>query len=129
MEKINLNLITKSEAEEISKAVLGVPSDNRVLIFYPANSEKRTNSGIILSQSTEEGVPRKGVVIKTGYLSDEFKHYKNLLEVGNIITFGIYAGKEVCPTMSKDMVIPKDSEFSVLSVSEIIFVEPGKESL
>lgn len=126
MEKINLNLITKSEAIEINKSIAGVPSDNRVLILYPNNSEKKTNSGIILSQNTEEGVPRKGVVIKTGYLSEEFQHYKDLLGVGNIITFGLYAGKEIDPIMTKDIKTPEGNEFSVLSLSEVIFVEPGK---
>lgn len=126
MAKINLNLVSVDEAKAISNTILGVPSDNRVLILSPLNAEKSTKSGILIPGSTEEGVPRKGVVIKSGYLSDEFKHYESILKVGNVITFGLYAGKEIDPLRDCECIeTPEGNIFSVLSISEIIFIEPN----
>lgn len=123
--KVELNLISKEKALEISKVLEnGIPSINRVLIALPKNSKNRTTSGgIILPDNAKEDIPRKGVIIQSGIIEED--NWKSLLKVGNIVTYGIYAGKEVEPENLSTIDYP-DLEFTVLSINEIIYIELNK---
>ena len=123
--KVELNLISKEKALEISKVLEnGIPSINRVLIASPKNSKDRTTSGgIILPDNAKENIPRKGVIIQSGIIEED--NWKSLLKVGNIVTYGIYAGKEVEPENLSTIDYP-DLEFTVLSINEIIYIELNK---
>ena len=60
--RVDLNLISSSVAKELSKHLVGLPSENRVLLALP-DEEKKVGS-IILPGNVTEGVPpvriRKG---------------------------------------------------------------------
>ena len=123
--KVELNLISKEKALEISKVLEnGIPSINWVLIASPKNSKNRTTSGgIILPDNAKEDIPRKGVIIQSGIIEED--NWKSLLKVGNIVTYGNYAGKEVEPENLSTIDYP-DLEFTVLSINEIIYIELNK---
>lgn len=125
---INLQFVSKLVAEQISEilAKSGLPSENRVLILSP-NNETTTQSGIIIPEAVKEGVPRKGVVIFSGYIDEAHESYKGLVQTGRIVTYGMYAGKEV---EFDNSIFPagiqkilEKNKFSVLSLNEIIYSE------
>lgn len=103
----------------------GSPTENRVLILSPKNQENKVGS-IIVPGSTKEGVPREGVVIFCGVITEEYRTYANLLKTGNIVTYGLYAGKEVDLWESlkgSKIELSEDKwEFTVLALNEVIFV-------
>lgn len=118
-----LNLISSMVAEKLNAAIPGIPSLDRVLIAAPEEVET-TNACIIIPGQVKEGVPRKGTVIKQGVFSEDYQSYKDQTVPGRIITFGMYAGKEV------EFEIPEEFKslklkFYVLSLSEVIYTEPN----
>ena len=60
--RVDLNLISSSVAKEIGKHLIGLPSENRVLLALP-DEEKKVGS-IILPGNVTEGVPKLGVIVK-----------------------------------------------------------------
>ena len=123
-----LDLISTAVAEQISSVLPGIPTENRVLILSPKNLHS-TKSGIIIPGQVKEGVPRKGVIVKKGLISDEYKNYDTILDIGHVVTYGMYAGKELefdTSTMDESLVsIIENSVFTVLTVNEIIYIEPN----
>lgn len=123
-----LNLISTAVADIISKCIPGSPTENRVLLLSPKDVNI-TKSGIVIPQQVKEGVPRKGVVIKRGEITEECKTYKDLTQQGMIITYGLYAGKEMefddwlFPEAVQDLL--KNQTFTILSMNEIIYSEPN----
>lgn len=127
MAKFNINYISKGVAAEFNEVLskIGIPSNNRVLILSP-NSETQTASGIIIPESVKEGKPRKGVIVSQGTMDDE-SITSEITEIGNIVTYGLYAGKDLEIDME---VFPEHlrgilgrNTLTVLSISEIIYVE------
>lgn len=123
-----LNLISSYVASVINTKLPGNPTENRVLVLSPKDINK-TKSGIIIPDQVKEGVPRKGVVIKRGEITEEYRSYKVLTEIGTVITYGLYAGKEV---EFDDSLLPEEIQklisnqtFTVLSMNEIIYAEPN----
>lgn len=121
MEKVDYNLISLADARTINEALIGTPPENRVLIAVSTN-EKKTDSGLFIPKQSEEEMPKKGVVVKKGPLNDDPTH--EILDIGDIIHYGKYAGKEIFPRIPG--VVVDDLKFFVLSSSEIIFIEPNK---
>lgn len=128
---IKLNYISVKTAEAI-KAVLDgkvLPSENRVLVFSPGD-EEATIGGIIIPGNVTEGRPRKGVVIISGKLDENHINYEELTRTGIIITYGLYAGKEV--EFDADIFTPElnttisKGKFTVLDTNEIIMAEANK---
>lgn len=123
-----LNLISTMVADLMAKCIPGVPTENRVLIISPKDVNT-TKSGIIIPGQVKEGVPRKGVVLIQGEITEDYKTYKELTTKGRVVTYGLYAGKELefdfdlFPEQVHDIV--KNSTFSVLSMSEVIYSEPN----
>lgn len=123
-----LNLISTMVADLMAKCIPGVPTENRVLIISPKDVNT-TKSGIIIPGQVKEGVPRKGVVLIQGEITEDYKTYKELTTKGRVITYGLYAGKELefdldlFPEQVHDII--KNSTFSVLSMSEVIYSEPN----
>ena len=121
-----LNLISSMVADLISKCTPGTPTENRVLIISP-NDVNTTKSGIIIPGQVKEGVPRKGVVLKRGEITDEYKTYKELTNQGMVVTYGLYAGKELefdpdyYPKELQE--ITQNQTFTILSMNEIIYSE------
>lgn len=123
-----LNLISTMVADLMAKCIPGVPTENRVLIISPKDVNT-TKTGIIIPGQVKEGVPRKGVVLIQGEITEDYKTYKDLTTKGKVVTYGLYAGKELefdldlFPEQVHDIV--KNSTFSVLSMSEVIYSEPN----
>ena len=129
---IKLDYISVKTAEAIKSALDGkvLPSENRVLVFSPGD-EEATIGGIIIPCNVKEGKPRKGVVILRGKLDENHINYEELTRTGIIITYGLYAGKEVEfdeELFNKDLVISVVSrgKFTVLDTNEIIMAEANK---
>lgn len=118
-----LNLISTMVAQKLNEAIPGIPSMDRILIASPKDVET-TVSGIIIPDQVREGVPRKGVVIKQGFISEENNSYKDQTEIGRIITYGLYAGKEIEFDLPEDLK-KLDIKFSVISLTEVIYTEPN----
>lgn len=128
---IKLNYISVKTAEAI-KAVLDgkvLPSENRVLVFSPGD-EEATIGGIIIPGNVKEGRPRKGVVIISGKLDENHLNFEELTRTGLIITYGLYAGKEVEfdeKLFSEELnTYISKGKFTVLDTNEIIMAEANK---
>lgn len=128
---IKLNYISVKTAEAIKAALDGkvLPSENRVLVFSPGDDEA-TVGGIIIPGNVKEGRPRKGVVIISGKLDENHINFEELTRTGLIITYGLYAGKEVEfdeELFSEELktAISK-GKFTVLDTNEIIMAEANK---
>lgn len=89
----NLQLISTLVAKKLGNSIPGLPVENKVLVYSPKEINT-TASGIIIPDTVKEGVPRKGVVIKSGVITEEYQTYKDHVEIGRIIEYGLYAGKE-----------------------------------
>lgn len=124
--QINLNLISSDMAQRVCQAMVGRPTENRIVIAS-RKGERTTDSGLYIPDTAKEGVPRKGVVVALGEITEAYQTYQNI-QVGNIITYGLYAGKELEPIMRKGgLNYNEDLLFTVLSLNEVIFVEPNFE--
>ena len=124
--QINLNLIGKEKAEAVCRAILGRPTENRI-VLAAYKGAKTTDSGLYIPDTAKEGVPRKGVVVALGEITEGYQTYSNI-QVGDVVTYGLYAGKELEPIMRKgELNYNKTLLFTVLSLNEVIFVEPNME--
>lgn len=121
--QIDLKLIGTELATRLSKELLGYPTENR-LVIVSRKGEKKTDSGIFLPEQVKEGVPRKGVVIAIGAITEGYTTYRDI-QIGDIITYGLYAGKEIEPIMRNKELDINDYLFNVLSLTEVIYVEPN----
>ena len=121
-----LNHISTTQACKIANWVsnYGYPTENRVLILSPKDQETKVGN-MIVPGTTKEGMPREGVIIISGEITEDYRTYKNLLQVGRIVTYGLYAGKEIELDIPDDMDLD-GYEFTVLSLNEIIFVRTNE---
>ena len=90
----SLSFISAMVAAQFDKQLPGCPTENRVLILSP-KEVNQTRSGLIIPEQVKEGVPRKGVIVKLGEITEEYRTYRDLVQVGRIVTYGLYAGKEM----------------------------------
>lgn len=118
---VNLNLISKQKALELSTSIKGEPTENRLLIAIP-NGETRSKGGLLVPTTVKEGVPRKGVVVKLGPIDETYSIYGKQISVGTVVTYGLYAGKTIQIDLPEHI---EGQEFTVLSLNEVLFVEPN----
>ena len=71
----------------------GLLPENKLLILTPKEQEYKVN-GIIIPGNTED-LPRKGVIIQSGEITEEYRTYNDLIKPCLVITYVLYAGKEV----------------------------------
>lgn len=131
---LKINYISRELAKILNECLnnKGIPSENRFLVLSPKD-EFTTTGGIIVPGTAKEGVPRKGVIIQVGVFTEEIdrRMVENLIP-GNIITYGLYAGKEIefdldeMNLTSEQKSKIEKSAFTVLSYSEIIYIENNK---
>lgn len=124
----SLTFISAMVADQFDKQLPGCPTENRVLILSP-KEVNQTRSGLIIPEQVKEGVPRKGVIVKLGEITEEYRTYRDLVQVGRIVTYGLYAGKELefetdKLTPSLQQLLEKNT-LTVLSMNEIIYSEPN----
>lgn len=124
MSKVELNLLSVEEAKWLNEKLKGVgtPTGGRVLIVSPkVTSETKTQSGLYIPQDHDKDtVPRKGVVIQVGYITKEQEVDYPGLQVGAVVTYGLYAGKE------SDVLDLPDQVTTILSLNEILYIETNK---
>lgn len=124
MSKVELNLLSVEEAKWLNEKLKGVgtPIGGRVLIVSPkVTSETKTQSGLYIPQDHDKDtVPRKGVVIQVGYITKEQEVDYPGLQVGAVVTYGLYAGKEL------DVLDLPDQVTTILSLNEILYIETNK---
>lgn len=124
MSKVELNLLSVEEAKWLNEKLkgVGIPTGGRVLIVSPkVTSETKTQSGLYIPQDHDKDtVPRKGVVIQVGYITKEQEVDYPGLQVGAVVTYGLYAGKEL------DVIDLPDQVTTILSLNEILYIETNK---
>lgn len=124
----SLTFISAMVAAQFDKQLPGCPTENRVLILSP-KEVNQTRSGLIIPEQVKEGVPRKGVIVKLGEITEEYRTYRDLVQIGRIVTYGLYAGKELefetdKLTSGLQQILEKNT-LTVLSMNEIIYSEPN----
>ena len=124
----SLTFISAMVADQFDKQLPGCPTENRVLILSP-KEVNQTRSGLIIPEQVKEGVPRKGVIVKLGEITEEYRTYRDLVQVGRIVTYGLYAGKEL--EFETDKLSPalkqllEKNVLTVLSMNEVVYSEPN----
>lgn len=124
MSKVELNLISVEEARYLNSKLegYGTPTGGRVLIVSPmVTADTKTKGGLYIPQEHDkETVPRKGVVIQMSYMTPEQEIDYPGLQVGAVVTYGLYAGKEL------DVVDLPNQVTTILSMNEILYIETNK---
>ncbi|MCM1438833.1 MAG: hypothetical protein NC131_06430 [Roseburia sp.] len=125
---IRQNFVTPEKVKlfrEGLAAIGGLIPENKLLILTPKEQEYKVN-GIIIP-GNEKDMPRKGVIIQTGEITEEYRTYRELVQPGKVVTYGLYAGKEI--DFDKE-VFPielrpefEQQKFTVLSLTEIAYSE------
>ena len=127
----SMSFISPLVAEKFNQELPGCPTENRVLILSP-KEVNATMSGIIIPSQVKEGIPRKGVVVKSGIITEDYKTYRELVEIGRVVTYGLYAGKELeFETDKLSLVLQQLLEknvLTVLSMNEIVYSEPNNQN-
>lgn len=124
----SMTFISSLVAEKFNQELPGCPTENRVLILSP-KEVNQTKSGLIIPEQVKEGIPRKGVVVKSGIITEDYKTYRELVEIGRIVTYGLYAGKEL--EFETDKLSPalkqllEKNVLTVLSMNEVVYSEPN----
>jgi len=123
MSKVELNLISVEEARYLNSKLegYGTPTGGRVLIVSPmVTADTKTKGGLYIPQEHDkETVPRK-VVIQMSYMTPEQEIDYPGLQVGAVVTYGLYAGKEL------DVVDLPNQVTTILSLNEILYIETNK---
>lgn len=127
MEIIKLDYIPEGVAKEINKilSAKGIPSEDKMVVATPTGESKV--GGIILPGTADESRPKKGVIVQVGRLSEAYEKQGDLFQVGFIVTYGLYAGKEInfdyeeFPQELKDTL--NNTKFTILSLNEIAYIE------
>lgn len=129
---VKWDLVDKAIATKLKKALMGFPTRDRVLICSVGN-ESTTVGGIILTKTpSSDSIPKKGVVIQLGEISEEYHgtQFENLVP-GDVVYYGLYAGKQLdlsfdLETYPELAEVVDNYDFTVLSLSELLFIEPNK---
>ena len=88
-----LKFLNKEELQKVRENLRGILPADKVLIISP--KAYKSGSGIIIKQDTD-ALPRKGQIIQLpNQITEIFEGFKDILEVGQITTYGMYAGKEL----------------------------------
>lgn len=126
MTNIDFNLINQETAQLLNGAINGKPTENR-LVLAVSTTEKKSN-GLIIPSVAKEEIPKKGVVIQTGPFTEDFENYANDIKIGDILSYGVYAGKQIYPKFIglDEKTVTQGLEFYIISVQEIIYIEPNE---
>lgn len=117
-------LLSKEQAEMLNVELQlqgAICPPNKVLIASPVGEIKL--GGLYIPEAREkDSLPRIGVVIQTGVFEEGYNSLCDLVEIGRVLTYGLYAGKELEMDISdfKEEGLPEMS-FTVLSAQEIVY--------
>ena len=76
----SLSFISAMVAAQFDNQLPGCPTENRVLILSP-KEVNQTRGGLIIPEQVKEGVPRKGVIVKLGEITEEYRTYRDLVQM------------------------------------------------
>ena len=119
--EVDFNLISKAKAQEISEALLGRPTENRIVLAVNTQ-DKKSASGLYIPDNAKE-LPKKGVVVSKGVTNEDTIHES--LNIGDVVLYGIYGGKEIYPAFTHKVDGVEDLKYYVLASSEVIYIEPN----
>lgn len=127
MEIVKLDYISKEVAQLINNILesRGIPTEDKIVVATPNGETKVGN--IILPGNAEESRPKKGVIVQKGWISEAYHNVIDTFAIGNIVTYGIYSGKEInfdydnFPQELKDTL--NNTKFTILSLNEIAYIE------
>lgn len=123
---LKLTPLSLKDLTPIVKALeINTLPENRVLII--TQKEVSSQSGIIIPGSSKSELPKRGQIIQVGHIEkDAHPGLVNKLNLGDFVTYGLYAGKE---TEFHYVEVPDNYAISILSVNELLYVEPLKNYL
>lgn len=118
MALIKLPVLTTVAAQAVNEKLknLGTPPVDKVVIAV-SNKEYKRESGLYIPEGDKEDVPRRGSLVQVGPLSEDFQYLKDMLQIGVVLTYGNYAGKEIEPIELEGF------SLKVLSLAEIAYYE------
>ena len=122
MMEVNFNLIGKAKAKEISEALLGRPTENRIVLAVN-QKEQMTAGGLYVPGNAKDEIPKKGVIVSKGITNEDSIHES--LNIGDVVLYGLYGGKERVPEFKHEVEGAKDLKYFVLASSEVIYIEPN----
>jgi co-chaperonin GroES (HSP10) len=123
MIKVELSYISSSEAKGINDLIKrkgGIAVNNRILVMTPEANNTKTSGGLYVPDTADkETLPRKGVVVQVPNIPVEIiKEFGGYVPaVGDIVTYGLYAGKEV------DIITYPNNTLTILSLNEVLYIE------
>lgn len=117
---MNLPVMSVLAANTVNEKLkgVGIPPIDKVVIAI-SDKEETTSSGLILPRGDKDGVPKRATLVQVGPLSEEYQYLTDWLQIGMIITYGNYAGKEISPSKIK----LDGFELKVISLNEIAYYE------
>lgn len=101
------------------KELGGRPTENRIVLISPTGATQ-TQSGLFIPTEARESLPRKGSVVQIGPVSEENYTFRDL-SIGDLVTYGLYAGKEI--DIEGVEIDTSKYSITVLSLNEIIYIE------
>lgn len=125
---LDLNYLSVEEAKTVAKYIEGIPTENKVLVATPTEVKMKKSNLIIPTDAKDtDGVPKVGVVIKSGYLTEGYETYRDHVQTGRMVHYGLYAGKEISKSMDDipEFIDKGEQRFTVLQLNEIAFSEPN----
>lgn len=128
MERRTISVLVANRIVEILGSG-GKPSTNRLLIASISEEEK-TAAGIIIPNSVDNEVSKRGVIIQQGHISSEYEEYRDSLNPGVIVYYGDYAGKDLTDMLDGcnmgDLKLPAGLKLRVLDINEVIYLRNNK---
>ena len=126
---VKQNFVSSDKVKAFQKGLAqigGIIPENRLLILSPNEPETQIG-GIIIPGTSKDQLPRKGVIIQRGEITEENITYRDMVEPGRVITYGLYAGKEI--EFSKE-IFPielrpelEQQKFTIISLTEVVYTE------
>lgn len=121
MKNLSIAHVSAVSAEVFAEkmALIGYPTEDRVVIIT-TTGEQVTASGLLIPDAVVKELPKKGTIIQIGHITESNYAFKTL-KVGDLITYGHYAGKEL--EFEELELDPAKHTLSVLSLNEIIYIQ------
>lgn len=128
MEILKLDYLSKEVANKIYQCLSqnGIPGEDKIVVATPSDDTKV--GGIIIPVGTaKDSIPKKGIVVHHGHISQAYTNQPYLYGIGNLVTYGIYSGKDIefdydqFPSELKGTL--DDTRFTILSLNEIAYAE------
>jgi hypothetical protein len=93
---MEVNVISALVAKQVNESLteIGKAPSNKIVILT-LDGEKKLPSGLIVPEGDIEGIAKRGVLVQSGTITEEYLEYRDILITGVIIYYGDYAGKEL----------------------------------